>query len=187
MRFKRHRRANHNTAAKVAAPQPNRICESGELGVTQNGGIFRRETRRGNMRYSIAAALLIALATGSAMAQPVPVPQFGLPTPSVFSSKIGFFTPDRIEGASYPRVIQLRVGANKGALLATFGRRGSLPIFRSTDNGDNWQQFSEVPQLTGQPCLYELPVKMGEFPAGTVMARGTGVGGPPGGKHTLDV
>src|SRR5580698_1779392 len=83
----------------VAAPQPNRICESGELGVTQNGGIFRRETRRGNMRYSIAAALLIALATGSAMAQPVPVPQFGLPTPSVFSSKIGFFTPDRIEGA----------------------------------------------------------------------------------------
>ena len=137
------------------------------------------------MKYSIA--LLIALAAGPATAQPVPVPQFGLPTPSVFSSKIGFFTPDRIEGANYPRVIQLKIGPNKGALLATFGRRGSLPIFRSTDNGDSWQQFSEVPQLTGQPCLYELPVKMGEFAAGTVMACGTGPAGQPGGKHTLDV
>jgi len=139
------------------------------------------------MKYSIAAALVVALAAGSATAQPVPVPQFGLPAPSVFSSKIGFFTPDRIEGASYPRVIQLKIGPNKGALLATFGRRGSLPIFRSTDNGDSWQQFSEVPQLTGQPCLYELPVKMGAFAAGTVMACGTGPAGQPGGKRTLDV
>ena len=94
------------------------------------------------MRFSTAAAAALVLATtGPALAQPAPVPQFGLPTPSAFTSKIGFFTPERIEGASYPRVIQLKVGTQKGTLLATFARRGRLPIFRSTDNGDTWQQF----------------------------------------------
>jgi hypothetical protein len=111
------------------------------------------------MKFSTAmAAALVLAAAGPVLAQPAPVPQFGLPTPSVFTSKIGFFTPERIEGASYPRVIQLKIGAQKGALLATFARRGSLLIFRSTDNGDSWRQFSEVPQLEGEPCLYELAV-----------------------------
>jgi hypothetical protein len=114
------------------------------------------------------------------------VPQFGLPTPTLFTSKIGFLTPEQVPGASYPRVIQLKIGAQKGTLLATFAGRGNLPIFRSTDNGENWQQISEVAQLRGQPCLYELPVKMGEFPAGTVMACGGDAGREPG-KRSLDV
>jgi hypothetical protein len=143
------------------------------------------------MRLSIAAALAL-LAIGPALAQPAPqpplsVPQFGGPAPSVFTSKIGFFTPERIEGASYPRVIQLKIGAQKGTLLATFARRGPLMIFRSTDNGDTWQQFSEVPQLEGEPCLYELPVKIGEFPAGTVMACGGSLPGKAPGQRSLDV
>jgi hypothetical protein len=121
------------------------------------------------------------------VAPPVPVPQFGLPTATTFTSKIGFFTPDQTPGASYPRVIQLKIGVQKGTLLATFARRGVLPIFRSTDNGESWQQISEVPQLRGQPCLYELPVKMGEFPAGTVMACGNGTSGSDPAKRSLDV
>jgi len=115
-----------------------------------------------------------------------PVPALGAPTPTLFTSKIGFFTPDQVPGASYPRVIQLKIGAAKGTLLATFSQRGVLPIFRSTDNGETWQQYSEVPQLRGQPCLYELPVKMGEFPAGTVMACGGSSGGDPA-RRSLDV
>ena len=141
------------------------------------------------MKLSIAAGLaaVALLAAGPVVAQPapqppLPVPQFGGPTPSIFTSKIGFFTPERIEGASYPRVIQLKVGPQKGTLLATFARRGPLLIFRSTDNGDSWQQFSEVPQLEGEPCLYELPVKMGEFPAGTVMACGGSLAGNDAGQ-----
>ncbi len=150
-----------------------------------------KKNNGGNMKLSVAAAAVVfALAEGPAVAQappPAPVPQFGLPTPSLFTSRIGFFTPERIDGASYPRVIQLKIGAQKGALLATFARRGPLLIFRSTDNGDSWQQFSKVPQLEGEPCLYELPVKMGEFPAGTILACGGSLPGKTPGKRSLDV
>jgi hypothetical protein len=147
------------------------------------------------MKFSIAGAtvLFLLMVAGPSGAQPLtrpappPVPQFGLPTPSVFTSKIGFFTSERIDGASYPRVIQLKIGPQKGTLLATFARRGPLLIFRSTDNGDSWQQFSEVPMLEGEPCLYELPVKMGEFPAGTVMACGGSLAGKTPGQRSLDV
>ena len=149
------------------------------------------------MRLSIAAGLalgkvmLVAAIPATAQAPlpppPPPVPQFGIPTPSIFTSKIGFFTPGRIDGASYPRVIEIKIGAPKGTLLATFARRGPLQIFRSTDNGDSWQQYSEVPQLEGEPCLYELPVKMGEFRAGTIMACGGSPAGKTPGKRSLDV
>lgn len=132
-----------------------------------------------SLRLVLAA---VALA-GSAFAQPAPV-IYGAPTATSFTSKIGFVTPDRDPGASYPRVIQLKTGANKGVLLATYAHRGNLPIYRSTDNGESWTLYSEVPQLRGQPCLYELPVKMGELPAGTVLACGNG--SDPN-KHSLDV
>jgi hypothetical protein len=77
-------------------------------------------------------------------------------------------------GASYPRVIQLEHYApGKGQLLVTYaGGGGSMPIYRSTDNGETFQLFSELKGLRGQPALYELPVKMGEFPAGTIMSAG---------------
>jgi hypothetical protein len=112
---------------------------------------------------------------------------YGTPTATTFTSKIGFITMDRDPGASYPRVIQLKVGANKGTLLATYSHRGDLPIYRSTDNGDSWALFSEVPQIRGQPCLYELPAKMGELAAGTVMACGTGTSSTDPDKRPLDV
>jgi hypothetical protein len=115
-----------------------------------------------------------------------PATQLSNPVPTSFTSKIGFFDASQVAGAQYPRVIQLQVGATKGTLLATFSRRGTLPIYRSTDNGETWQPYSEVPMLRGQPCLYELPRKMGEFPAGTVMACGNGVSADPA-KRPLDV
>ena len=36
--------------------------------------------------------------------------QLSMPVATTFTSKIGFFTPDRIPGAQYPRVIQLKIG-----------------------------------------------------------------------------
>ena len=138
----------------------------------------------------LAAAAAFLAATGAVAQQPAPppppVPQLGAPTPTVFTSRIGFFTPEQSPGASYPRVIQLKSGPQKGTLLATYARRGDLPIYRSTDNGETWQLFSEIPQLSGQPCLYELPVRMGEFPAGTVLACGLDTRKEPG-KRSLDV
>jgi hypothetical protein len=89
-------------------------------------------------------------------------------------------------GASYPRVIQLKHDASrKGQLLATFSR-GGFPIYRSTDNGDTWEFVTFVQGLRGQPALYELPLKMGEFPAGTIMASGMS-SNPAAGKSALDV
>jgi hypothetical protein len=77
--------------------------------------------------------------------------------------------------ARYPRVIQLQHYApGKGQLLATWSSSPTgMEIYRSTDNGETFQLFSEVKGLRGSPALYELPVKMGEFPAGTVMAAGS--------------
>jgi hypothetical protein len=92
-------------------------------------------------------------------------------------------------GASYPRVIELKhYAAGKGQLLATFDQHGeALPVYRSSDAGDTWQSFAEIPMLRGQPALFELPIKAGEFPAGTIMAAGIGAVGPDAGKRTLDV
>jgi len=120
-------------------------------------------------------------------ANPDPAAQLSMPVATTFTSKIGFFTAERDPGASYPRVIQLKIGANKGTLLATYGHRGILPIWRSTDNGETWTHFSDVPQLSGQPCLYELPSQMGELPAGTVLACGIGTGRTVPNTSQLDV
>ena len=155
-----------------------------------------------------AVAVLLAMAAHQVLAQPAaptaapsrgantgrgaapnpdPAAQLSMPVATTFTSRIGFFTAERDPGASYPRVIQLKTGANKGTLLATYAHRGSLPIWRSTDNGETWSLYSEVPQLNGEPCLYELPSQMGEFPAGTVMACGGGTTHNSPGTRSLDV
>jgi len=104
----------------------------------------------------------------------------GEPMTTLSSFTVRAINPDRSENASYPRVIQLQhYGAARGQLLATFARRGALPIYRSTDNGESWEFVSEVRGLRGQPALYELPQRVGEFPAGTVVAGGMGVPDDP--------
>jgi hypothetical protein len=135
-----------------------------------------------------AAAFLTIAPVAAQQGAPVnPANQLSNPVPTHFTSRIGFFDADQVAGANYPRVIQLHFGPAKGTLIATFGRRGTLPIYRSTDNGDTWQNFSEVPMLRGQPCIFELPVATGDFPAGTIMAAGEGAPGADPGRRTLDV
>lgn len=81
---------------------------------------------------------------------------------------------------SYPRVIQVaHYPGAEGHLLATFARRPSIPIYRSTDDGDSWSQISEVEGLRQQPALLELPHQIGAFPAGTIMAAGLASDSPP--------
>jgi hypothetical protein len=141
------------------------------------------------------ASLVLLLAAIPAAAQQAALPPpppvnpaalASLPVPTSFTSKIGFFDAGQVTGAQYPRVIQLQVGANKGVLLATFARRGSLPIYRSTDNGESWQQISEVPMLRGQPWLYELASTLVVLPAAAVMACCSGLSRDPA-RRPLDV
>jgi hypothetical protein len=97
--------------------------------------------------------------------------QLSQPVPLTGDFVVRNLEADSSLGASYPRVIQLKTYApGKGQLLASYGRRGAMPIYRSTDNGETFQFFSEIQGLRGQPTLYELPVKMGEFSAGTILA-----------------
>src|SRR5450432_73140 len=104
-------------------------------------------------RLTVGAIALVAVAQAAAQTAPISgvspaaagangAPMYGAPTATSFTSKIGFITMDRDPGASYPRVIQLKIGANKGTLLASYSHRGNLPIYRSTDNGDSWTLFS---------------------------------------------
>jgi hypothetical protein len=116
-----------------------------------------------------------------------PAEQLSQPLRTEFNSKIGFIPSDPDLGASYPRVVQLKQYANgRGELLMTFARRSALPIYRSTDNGETWSLLSSVPNLRGQPALYELPVRMGEFPAGTVIAAGTAAPAQGTTRRTLE-
>lgn len=57
----------------------------------------------------------------------------------------------------------------------------SLPIFRSTDGGATWSEYTRFyDKVNGwgmryQPFLYTLPIDMGGFAAGTILAVGTSI------------
>lgn len=106
------------------------------------------------------------------------------------SDNAGTFDPG---GATYARIICLKhSGSSNGTLLCTYDQLKNVsvsvngktvdkqvyPIYKSTDGGDNWQLISNVYDKeynllrTSQPCLYELPVKVGDMPAGTILLAG---------------
>ncbi len=92
----------------------------------------------------------------------------------------------------YPTATYLQYQKNEadnGTMLATLNSGESFyRIFRSTDDGKNWEQITEVyetnpdnygagvsqPLQAGRmPFLYELPAKVGEFEKGTIFLAGT--------------
>lgn len=123
----------------------------------------------------------------SAHAADTPAP-FGPVT--VYQSPKGPFNDDRNYGARSPRAIQLEHQAdpkNNGKLLLTFektekkGVIPSFPIYESDNSGQNWSKdpISEVKEtqkpgwgMANCPQLYELPEKIGDMPAGTIIAAG---------------
>jgi hypothetical protein len=131
------------------------------------------------MMHTLAAiglGTITLLAVGSAAAQPQA-------SHTLFAAGAQSTT----EEAGYPRVIRLEhAGADNGVLLATFahngvpGEKGSLPVYRSADNGKTWSTTPVgVVRDTVHgwdieaPGLFELPVAQGDLPAGTLFAAGT--------------
>lgn len=88
--------------------------------------------------------------------------------------------------ASYPRVIQIQHHEGmRGDLLLTFAHRPHFQFYLSTDTGKTWTMESEIPELTSQPSLLELPFQVGELPAGTILAAG--MRHPGDGRQVLSV
>ncbi|KAF9050342.1 hypothetical protein BJ165DRAFT_1342586 [Panaeolus papilionaceus] len=86
----------------------------------------------------------------------------------------------------YARTTVIRHDCSNTILLS-FAERppgvASLPVFQSKDAGKTWTDLSRISFKTGnydggqilQPFLYELPEKVGKFPAGTILASGNGI------------
>jgi hypothetical protein len=95
-------------------------------------------------------------------------------------------------GAMYPRVERLEHDDSDGdVLLAAFEHYLSTdadhadqpfyPVYRSTDGGETWSEFSEIHDTQNdwgmryQPTLFELPEDTGPWDAGTVLAAGNSI------------
>lgn len=95
-----------------------------------------------------------------------------------------------VPGAMYPTVVRLDHD-DPETLLATFecyetaGSDGteepSFPIYRSTDGGRTWSEFSELRDtehgwgLRYQPTLFEAPERLAAWETGTVLAAGNAI------------
>lgn len=94
-----------------------------------------------------------------------------------------FVSPDEVwdNGAEYPSIISLSHNGDKnGTLLSTFEvfDKGDtcFRIMESTDKGESWKQISTVIetldsnlQAAWEPCLFELPEKIGSYEKGTII------------------
>lgn len=141
-------------------------------------------------------ALLCLLPLGLALA---PSPPHAPPPPPPHPAPPGLVTPDftnvtvfsppsnwTAKRTSYARTAVLRHDCSNTILAsftASFPGNASIPIFQSTDGGKTWSDLSRVyfkmADYNGgriaQPFIYELPEKVGKFPAGTLLASGNGV------------
>ncbi|MBO4356121.1 MAG: exo-alpha-sialidase [Clostridia bacterium] len=94
-------------------------------------------------------------------------------------------------GCGYPTVIQLEHnGDNNGILLMSFSVADSgkgvgptkFRIYESDDLGEKWKEIASVKEKLDtsieacwQPCLFELPEALGDFPAGTILLAGVSI------------
>jgi len=96
---------------------------------------------------------------------------------------------------SYARTVVLRHDHSNSILTSfTISPPGDayLPVFQSTDEGKTWNELSRISfstqNYTGgqilQPFLYELPEKVGSYPAGTILASGNGI---PGDRNSTNI
>lgn len=90
-------------------------------------------------------------------------------------------------GVQYPTIISLSHNKeNNGVLLCSFEvfdkGETSFRIMKSSDYGESWEQISAVYETADsslsaawEPCLFELPDTLGDYPEGTVLLGGISV------------
>ncbi|WP_171074808.1 hypothetical protein [Nonomuraea basaltis] len=125
----------------------------------------------------MGAALVAVCVAAAQVAEPRPAAAAADAVPGV---TIGTMLGD--DFAAYPRVIRLEHGPDKGTLVATQmmsaddggENKGNIgAIFHSTDDGKSFARVGAVKDwFSYSKCcntLYELPVQVGDMPAGTLL------------------
>jgi hypothetical protein len=105
---------------------------------------------------------------------------------------VTIFTPPAswpIRSTSYARILHLGKDHENGNVLLTTWSQSPpgevyFPIYKSVDGGRSWAEYSRVyfseTKVGGillQPFLYELPIQVGRYPAGTILATGNAIPG----------
>lgn len=124
--------------------------------------------------FSLLAVVPLALALGISQPEPKPIENV-----TVFAPPSNY----RIPRTLYARNVELP----NGDLLATWENYSPepplvyFPIYKSSDSGQTWQEFSQVhDQVNGwglryQPFLYYLPEKIGAYAPGTLLLAGNSI------------
>jgi len=121
----------------------------------------------------LQALSFVSLLVGGVVAAPKLAPFSTFSNVTVFVPPSNYTDPQVL----YARTVELE----DGVLLATWENYSPepplvyAPIFKSIDGGETWKEIAKVQdQVNGwglryQPFLYELPTKVGKYPAGTVL------------------
>lgn len=105
-------------------------------------------------------------------------------------NNVTIFTPPASwmsHSTSYARVLLLDKDCEEGNVLLTTWTQSNpgeayFPIYKSVDGGLSWAELSRVyfnETATGgillQPFIYELPIQVGKYRAGTILATGNAI------------
>jgi hypothetical protein len=98
--------------------------------------------------------------------------------PPIFTNTTIFSPPSdwKSHATQYARVILLNQACETdNVLLTTFTINPPndtyLPIYKSVDDGLTWAELSRIHGgFSMQPFLYELPIQVGKYPRGTILA-----------------
>ncbi|KUJ14632.1 glycoside hydrolase family 93 protein [Mollisia scopiformis] len=127
----------------------------------------------------LQALSLLPLLLPSVLAAPWLAPFSTFTNVTVFVPPSNYTDPQVL----YARTVELE----GGVLLATWENYSPepppvyFPIFKSVNGGETWKEISKVQdQVNGwglryQPFLYELPTRVGKYPAGTVLLAGNSI------------
>ena len=124
---------------------------------------------------------------------------------TIFTAEVisNVYTPDSktagYKGSQYPTLVELEHNGEKnGTLLASFEVFASdfsgFPVYRSTDGGESFSPLTVARETIDkslvnhwEPHLYELPERVGDMPAGTVLLSGTTINGTNDRKSQIAV